>query len=55
MARPRQEDGQQLKQGRLGSLGMIATVMSIPQSLPRLWLLLSQLRLMGLGKELAES
>lgn len=44
MARPRQEGGQKLKQGRLGGLGMTATVMSIPQSLPRLWLLLSQLR-----------
>lgn len=33
----------------------MTAIESIPGSLPRLWLLLSQLRLMGLGRELAES
>lgn len=42
-------DGQRLKQG------MTATVTSIPQSLLHLWFLLSQPRLMGPERELAES
>ena len=49
------EDGQKLKQGGLPGCLRMTAIASIPGSLPRLWLLLSQLRLMGLGRELAES